>query len=165
MQSCPDLFPKSSLGSGNITVEAHDWLYTWKLLSYIRGQVSKGIVPTISQHGRPSLLEIYNDSAVKLQVIGPPGSNPTEYPVNEILGFTQEEFIAYRDAFDSANISDDQNLALDNKSLDRAANLVHELSKSVEKSLDTRQQQDIIRALITAAQQQHLIRLLVEKSD
>lgn len=165
MRSRPDLFPKSSLGSGNVAVEAYDWLHAWKLLSYIRGQVSKGIVPTTSQHGRPLPPEIYNDPAAKPQVIGPPVSNPTEYPVDEILGFTQEEFVAYRDAFDSANLGDDQNLALDNESLDRAADLVRELSKSVEKSLDARQQRDIIRAPMTAAQRQHLIRLLVEKSD
>ncbi|BCS30039.1 uncharacterized protein APUU_80342S [Aspergillus puulaauensis] len=46
-----------------------------------------------------------------------------------------------------------------------AADLVRELLETVEKSLDARQQRDIVRAPMTATQRQELITLLVEKSD
>lgn len=56
--------------------------------------------------------------------------NEKFYAVDDILGLTKDEFAAYREELEP--LRDDEPLVLDNDRLDLAADLVRELSKTVE---------------------------------
>ncbi|KAL4958616.1 uncharacterized protein BDV14DRAFT_206514, partial [Aspergillus stella-maris] len=166
MRARPDLFPKSKVEGNQVTVEPHDWLHGWKLMSFIRGQVNKGLVPATGQQGDPSVPEIYVDPALSSTEGESATRQSAASTMEQIIGLTENEFASFTESFeeDEDNRRDEKS-AISNEGLDFAADLVRELAKTVEMSMDPKQQREIVRAPMSDAQRASLIRLLVHSSD